>query len=357
MSPTALVVTSVHPADDPRIRYKSIGTLVEDGWVVTYACSEPGPQDESDVVVRHLSGSRLARSLHALWIMVRTRSDVMVIHDPELLIGAVPIAMIRRKVSVVFDLHENLPAQLRTRTETPALLRRATSSMAALVLRLAEQVVTITLAEPGYQSLFRRQHPVFENLPISGTLPMRTPGASGVVYVGDVTRERGALLLLEAVGRLDDVPLILIGRCRPDLIEELTTMADRLDVDLSMPGYLPYGEAWELASSSLVGVSPLMALPNYRQSLPTKIYEYRSVGLVAVASDLPGSLQAVEGSTVARTFRAGSVDDLAGVLGDVLADELLHRRAIEEAAAVRVASSWDAEGFAAFYRSLLTSNR
>lgn len=289
--------------------------------------------------------------------MLRTRHDVTTIHDPELLAGAFLVAMLRGKRAIVFDVHENLPAQLRTRAGTPAFLRRVSSLLAVFALRLAERVMTVTLAEPGYADLFRRRHPVFENLPVPGVLPVRAPDATGVVYVGDVTRQRGAVLLLEAVARLDDVPLTLIGRCRSELAEELASTARRLGVHLSMPGYLPYDEAWQLASSSLVGVSPLLDLPNYRNSLPTKIYEYRSVGLVAVASDLSGSLEAAEGSTVVRTFTAGSVMELAGVLSEVLSDELLQRRAVEEAKTVRASSAWDAEAFAGFYRSLLTSIR
>ncbi len=357
MNPTALVVTSVHPADDPRIRYKSIEALIEDGWDVTYVCRAPGPTHRDGLRVRLLEGSRVARSLRAIWIMLRVRRDLTIIHDPELLPGALVVAMFRGRTSVVFDVHENLPAQLRTREGMPAPVRRLMSLLAAVSLRVAERAMTITLAEPGYGGLFRSRHPIFENLPVSGALPMRSPGASGVVYVGDITRQRGAALLVEAVGRLDDVPLTLIGRCRPDFAEELASMAERLGIDLSMPGYLPYDEAWELASRSLVGVSPLLDLPNYRNSLPTKIYEYRSVGLVAVASDLSGSLRAVEGSTVVRTFTAGSVAELAGVLFEVLSDELLQRRAVEEAKTVRASSSWDAEAFAGFYRSLLTSIR
>ena len=357
MSPSALVVTSVHPADDPRIRHKSIDTLVDDGWTVTYACPDPGPQDSVRMRVLLLTGSRLARSFQALWAMFRIRTDVVAIHDPELLLGAVPLAMMRGKATVVFDLHENLPAQLRTRSGTPLLLRRLTSLLAATVLKIAERVMTITLAERGYLRLFRREHPVFENLPVSQTLPIRTPDASGVVYVGDITRERGAVLLLEAVARVPDVALTLIGRCQRELAEELEARARDLDVDLTLPGFLAYGEAWELASSSLVGVSPLLDLPNYRYSLPTKIYEYRSVGLVAVASDLPGSASAVDGSAAARTFKAGSVDDLARVLQEVLTDEVLHQHAVEEAPGVRAASRWDSRGFGAFYRSLLTSSR
>jgi glycosyltransferase involved in cell wall biosynthesis len=354
VSPTVSIFTSVHPPDDPRIREKSLGTLLARGWQVTYVCQAPGPTTSNGITVRRLSGGRVARSAKAIWNILTSKSDVVVVHDPELLVGAIPAGWIRGKNRVVFDVHENIPGQMRTRSSTPKLLRRPTAWLAKAVLRVAESAVTLTLAEPAYRSLFRHDQPVFENLPVAGALPIRSDHARGIVYVGDITSARGAMVLVDAVGMLGiDQPLTLIGRCESRLREELEAAAQEHGVELVMPGYLSYTQAWRLAAQSLIGVSPLNDLPNYRNSLPTKIVEYRSVGLVSVVSDLPASLHAIGGSTAARSFVAGDPADLARVLSEVLSKPDAGLAALGEVGDVRATHLWPADRFDDFYRSLL----
>jgi glycosyltransferase involved in cell wall biosynthesis len=311
----------------------------------------------SGVAVVTISGSRIVRSLKAVVKMVKLRSDVTVVHDPELLVGALPLAFLRGKRSVVFDLHENLPAQLGSRVRTPRVVQRMLASSAAAALRLVERFMTVTLAEASYANLFRQSHEVFENLPVAGSLPVRSATASGTVYVGDVTRERGVAQLVEAMGSMEDRTLTIIGRCSPEFARELDAIAAAADVDLTVAGFLPYSLAWRLASDSLIGVSPLLDRPNYRNSLPTKIYEYRSVGLVVVASNLPGTLAAISGSEAASTYEAGSVEGLASALVEAEGDAARAAAAIGESSAVRNDVNWDAGRFAAFYASLVASDQ
>lgn len=357
MSHSALIVTSVHPPDDPRIRIKTAGTLADAGWDVTFVCRSPGPSRVDEMTVRSLDGPRIARTVKAVWVMFGSKADVVVVHDPELLVGAIPLAVVRGRNRVVFDLHEDLPRQLSTRSATPPWLRQLSSSMATAILRMTERVMTITLAEPQYGRVFAGEHVVFRNLPVPGSLPTRKADAEGVVYVGDVTRERGALLLVAAAGAADAGPLTLIGRCGSGLRRELEALASDSGVEIRMPGFLPYEEAWNLASRCLVGVSPLLDLPNYRDSLPTKVLEYRSVGLITIASDLPGGNDAMAGSDVARSFRAGSVEALTSAIRGALADPDAPRRALAESHEVRASWKWDRDRFIAFYGELVRSAR
>jgi glycosyltransferase involved in cell wall biosynthesis len=351
---SSTVVTSVHTADDPRIRYKTVGTLVDAGWDVTYVSSAPGPSDDHGFRSIVLSGTRIGRTLSAIRTMFSSNSDVTVVHDPELLPAAIALARMRGRNRVVFDLHEDLPRQLLTRRATPRPLRRVSAVASLWALRIAERSLIVTLAEPNYAWLFDREHPVFENLPIDRTLPKRRPRASGVVYVGDITTQRGVPLLVEAVGQLDGVRLTLVGRCPRKLEAELRSRAESLGVRLEMTGFLPYGEAWDIAADHLVGVSPLLDLPNYRLSLPTKIDEYRSLGLVAVVSDLPGSIGAIDDSEAALSFTAGDADALAWALDTALGDQERQLTAMREAPVVRATRVWEAERFADFHASLVT---
>lgn len=353
MTRSATIVTSVHHPDDPRIRHRTAQTLVDAGWAVTYVAPLPGPASAEAFTVSGLRGPRFRRSAQASAHIVRSKSDVVVVNDPELLPAAIVAGVLRGSERVVFDLHEDLPAQLATRRATPGFLRRPSAALSRWLLRIAERTVTITLAEPQYERLFRDPHPVFENRPVADSLPKRAESARGIVYVGDVTIDRGARLLVEAaMGLAEEVDVTFIGRCAPTLIHELDALASDSAVQIEFTGFLAYDEAWERARHALVGVSPLLDRPNYRESLPTKLDEYRSVGLITVASALPGSVRAVADSGAVLTFEPGNVHALTAVLERALEDQDLAVLALIESDAVRGNHRFDAERFVDFYETL-----
>lgn len=356
MTRSITIATSVHPPDDPRIRVKSIATLVDAGWEVTYVCQAPGPVDTTGFEVVLLDGPRSRRTLEASRTIFALDADVTVVHDPELVPAAIALGGMRGRNRVVFDLHEDLPRQLMTRKASSPMMRRPSAVFSMWMLKAAERALTVTLAEPNYSWMFADDHEVFENLPIAEGLPFRSEEAAGVVYVGDITSDRGIPLLVEAMSQVPGVPLTLIGRCSPSLADQLEASAEAGGVPLTMTGFLPYPEAWALAASHRVGVSPLLDRPNYRASLPTKIDEYRAVGLIAITSDLPGSLPAIEGSAAAASFTASDPESLAAELRSALDDSGRLAAATTEAAEVRRSRAWDGERFADFYASLVTAS-
>ena len=186
-----LVVSSVHPPDDPRIRAKLVETLAPVA-AVRYATTAPGPVAADGIEIVALEGRRLRRSLTASWLILRGGYDVASVHDPELLPAAVLAGLLRRHV--VFDLHENLPATMGQKRRIPKPLRGVATWVVTGLLRLADRLLPITLAEESYRSLFAREHPVFPNFLAIGDVPITDPAErSGVVYLGDVTEERGLL--------------------------------------------------------------------------------------------------------------------------------------------------------------------
>ena len=191
MRPTALVVTTVHWPDDTRIRERLIRTLTSE-FDVVYAARAPGPSDRSDIRVIELGGGRLIRNLRALRLALQSWWDVLVLHDPETLPAGLISRFLRRK-PVVFDVHEDVPATAMSRAWVPDLLRKPLSAFLGRLLLTAEKHLEVTLAESGYERLFRGEHAVFANHPDTSDYPDLVPaGDGGAIYVGDVTLDRGA---------------------------------------------------------------------------------------------------------------------------------------------------------------------
>ncbi len=349
MTRQLLVVSSVHPADDPRIRFKYLPTLAVD-FDVVYATKAPAPSRHDAVRWHRLRGGRVARWLQSLRLMLTTDADVLVFHDPELIPAGV-ITALSRRTPVVFDLHENLPAQMRTRSSLPVVVRQPLSYVARLSLKLADRTLHVTLAESGYRSLFDSSRPVFPNLPMEGSLPEVSDLArEGVVYVGDITRQRGAMTLLEAAAVAEIGPVVYVGRCEPTLRRGLLERAAELGVDIDLVLWKPYREAMEIAGAAVVGVSPLHDTPNYRDSLPTKTLEYLAMGTPVIASDLPGTADVIRELPGVRLVPPGDVAELAAALRT--APAALGAEASAGAADIRDRYKWPEDDVREFYASL-----
>ncbi|MEA3501528.1 MAG: glycosyltransferase, partial [Actinomycetota bacterium] len=345
-----LVVTTVHPAEDPRIREKHIRTLSSE-FDVIFATKAPPPTDRTGLDWRILSGGRVARWLAALKLMLTTRADAIAIHDPELILAAVTTRLIRG-IPIVFDLHENFPAQILTKASVPRMLRRPLAGMARFWLSAAERSLAVSLAEDGYRSLFCWEHPVFPNYPDMAFLPEPDQDQrTGVVYVGDVTEQRGALTLLDAAASAGVGPVVYVGRCGDALRQRLVKRADASGVEIEILGWRSHAEAMTIAGHALVGVSPLHDTPNYRNSLPTKTLEYLAMGTPVIASDLPGTSSIVGSLPGVRLVPAGDTEALARALESI--DNALVEEAVEGAADVRSRFQWPTDEVRAFYASLL----
>ena len=350
MTPRLLVVTSVHPSDDPRIREKHIRTLAG-AFDVTYASKPPGPSDQTGLRWRSLRGGRIRRWLAALRLMLTARADVIAFHDPELIPAGILARLIRR-IPVVFDLHENVPAQMLTKASLPRLLRFPLSVATRFWITWADRTLDVTLAEDGYRSLFRSSPPTFANYPDTGSFPEPTTGPrSGIIYVGDVTEQRGATTLLEAAAASRETTITYVGRCSEPLQSRLLGRSSELGVEARLLGWKPHPEAMAIAASARVGVSPLHDVPNYRHSLPTKTLEYLALGTPVVASDLPGTGSIIGALPGVRLVPPGDVEALSAAIDSV--EEDMAGAALAGAAEVRRRFQWPAAAVTDFYLSLV----
>jgi glycosyltransferase involved in cell wall biosynthesis len=333
------------------VRERTVRSLAT-AFDVRYASPPPPPASGGDHEWVGLAGGRLRRGWRAFREMLRRDLAVVSVHDPELIPAAL-IARLVRRVPVVVDVHEDVPAQILDKRWVPRPLRRPLAWFAHRFLRLAERWCAVTLAEEGYRHLFRREHPVFPNYPAAGSLPPLARDAGYLVYVGDVTEERGALDMVEAVGAMDRPrPLLLVGRCPAELAGRLATRAEELGLEVELAGPLPHRAAMERAAGASAGLCLLRPLPNYLHSLPTKVIEYLSMGLPVVATDLPGTRRAVAGLAGVTLVAPPDSAAAGAALDSVVHDGRARATTEAQAPDLRKQMVWPSAAAAALYRQV-----
>lgn len=319
-----LVMTVAHPPEDARIRHREIRALLDYGHQITYAAPfrafGSGPMPEAPglrpVDLRRARGAphrRVLPVLGATWVALHetAQHDVVLVHDPELLpvLAALKLTQwLRRRPSIlVWDVHEDLAAQV-LMLRLPSCLKRVATTLMHAAESMAEGAFHLLLAETAYQERFRRQHPVVPNSVRVPNAPCQPAEVEPrVVYVGALTRERGSAELIATAERLPSVTVEVIGNAKPDVDTELRVAMRRLP-NLRYLGFVPNSEALERLPGALAGLSLLHDQPNYAHSQPTKIMEYMAHGVPVISTPNEASRKMVTAADAGAVIGYGDVD-------------------------------------------------
>ncbi|HEY6685798.1 MAG TPA: glycosyl transferase, partial [Propionibacteriaceae bacterium] len=98
--------------------------------------------------------------------------DVVLVHDPELVLAAAGLRM----KNLIWDVHEDPAAALQVKSWMPKVLRRPVAAAWRRAERVVERQHHLLLAEHSYQGRFRRSHAVVAN---SVAVPTQAGQAGG----------------------------------------------------------------------------------------------------------------------------------------------------------------------------------
>jgi len=291
-------LTSVHVVVDTRILHKEAASLAAAGHEVVLVAAA-----EQEVILRGVRVRPIRRARGRLGRMVGTalrvlraaraeRADVYHFHDPELIPAGLCLKLAGSRV--VYDVHDDLPAAVLSKSWIrPGLRRLVARVVAALESAAARQFDAVVVANPAHGHRFPAARTVaVRNLPDLAEFPCAPAAAereSAVVYVGDLTRARGAMEMVEAMALLPDscpARLWLGGRfSEPGLERACRALASWSRVDFL--GWLDRAAVADRLHRASVGLVLLQPVPHYQANYPVKLFEYMAAGLPVVASDLP----------------------------------------------------------------------
>lgn len=235
---------------------------------------------------------------------VLENGDLYHLHDPELLLWA--NLLNRTGAPVVFDMHEDLPLQVRGKVWIPKFFRPLISNLVKMFERNFIHNRPVVMAEKSYSSSRPWLNSWVEvlNFPKLDWLAhlqqeSPIPSIPRVGYIGAVTKGRGSFRMIEALGELKRNGLSLqfdcIGSITPSHRDSLLELVKRNDLDnVFLPGFMRPEEGWARIAGCQVGLAVLQPLPNYLESYPTKMFEYMAMGIPVIVSNFPLYRQIVD---------------------------------------------------------------
>jgi|TARA_R100000049_G_C1954646_1_gene106635 hypothetical protein len=294
--------TTVHPREDSRIRSKEVASLagVHDDVVLLV---QDGLGDEFDkkggyrVIDTGPRLRRISRMTVGAWRMIRAvtklKPQVAHFHDPELLPWAVLLKL--WGIKVVYDVHEDMPEQVKHNPGLPALAQKALPPLVRTVEWFGGRavdglvVVTPTIADrfPKQKTALVRNFPMLEELHTPGAIPMAERPLE-FAYVGYISEVRNIFGMMQAVDCLADpaARLRLVGSFA---IEETERAA------LAMPewsrvnydGWASREQVAHILANVRAGLVLLKPVEHETLTLPIKLFEYMAAGVPVISSNFP----------------------------------------------------------------------
>lgn len=366
-----VILTSSHPAFDTRIFQKEARALAKAGFEVLLIVPHSGDELVDGVQIRAVarSSSRLGRwilaPIRVLRAALRERGDVYHFHDPELIPAGLVLRLAGRRV--IYDVHEDLPRDLKGKAYIPRFLRGPLAGLVGVVQQLAARAFNlVVLARDDIRAAFRG-HPrveVVSNYPSrsladSGAQPgtAMSGGPIRIAYVGGMSPVRGIRECVEALAALPpgSASLDLYGRLAPaDYAEAIRGLPSFAAVTLH--GVIPYDQVPRVLARADIGIVCFLPEPNNINSGPTKLFEYMICALPVIASDFPEWRAIIDGAGCGTCVDPSDPADIArGILA--LGTDRDRLRAMGERGRVAVLEryNWEteAERLLARYRELL----
>lgn len=290
-------LTSAHPRYDPRIYIKQCRTLAAHGYSVTLVVADD-KGDEFRDGVHIVDAGRLPGRLKRIFVTARRvldkalalDADIYHLHDPELI--PIGLKLKRLNKTVVFDSHEDVPRQILGKPYLGTVSRRLLSAAFSRFQRYAcARFDGIVAATPFIRQTFLKINPNtidINNFPMIGELEGDVPWADkqpAVCYVGGIAAARGIRELVQA-------STLLRSGARLNLVGEFSEPAVEAEVKahpgwvrVHQHGFLDRAGVRDVMSHSVAGLVTLLPLPNYLDSLPTKMFEYMAAGIPVIASN------------------------------------------------------------------------
>lgn len=317
-------LTSVHHRNDTRIFIKEIPALVHSGYEVIAVVADGKGYEKRQGFEIFDAGAESSR-LRRIYISARNvyrkaieiNADVYHFHDPELIPAGKKL--LRKGKKVIYDVHEDVPRDIVSKDWIPKFLRSAVAGLfERYENRAASRFNCIITTTPMIYFRFQKlkgKTVNINNFPIKdelNTLTSEVMKERIVTYIGEITRIRGAMEMITAMGFVNG-KLYLAGPYESETFRfELQKLKGWEKVKEF--GFINRLQAKEILGQSSAGLVIFHPEPNHINAQPNKIFEYMSAGIPVIGSDFPLWREIIEGNQAGMCVNPLNPEAIAQVI-------------------------------------------
>ncbi len=296
-------LTTVHHPYDPRIYYKQCMSLHEAGYdVILIAKSASEKKDLNSKKITHIPlkeyQNRIKRmifgSIDIFKKAKKQNAKIYVFHDPELLL--VGWLLKRRHNIVIYDIHEDYVTSILQKKYLPKMIRKAIAKLYRMIEILLIKRMELSLAEKYYQEIYKNGTCIL-NYPLIAEYKHINSSDNNVIenkllYTGNVTKDRGAIIQAEIPKFINYVDVYFIGMCSKELAETMYEVAGNRKDQIIIEGIDRFIEKEQMEKTyaehrSIAGIALFPPTDHYKKKELTKFFEYMNAGLPILCSNFP----------------------------------------------------------------------
>lgn len=268
-------------------------------------------------------------NLRLFFVLLFKKCDVLLANDLDTLLANYMASKFKRKCELVYDSHEYF-------TEVPELVNRP--KVQKIWLRIERFIfpkltkiytVNASIAKI-YSETYQKNIKVVrnisprwnpENIPSKEALGIPTNLPLIIIQGAGINIDRGAEEAVEAMLEIDAV-LMIVGD--GDVVPQLKSRVTELGLEKKVLffGKRPYAELMQFTYHADIGLTLDKATnPNYKFSLPNKVFDYMHAGTVIVATDLVEVSNVVQSHNIGVILKEFSVESLRKTICELLRSE------------------------------------
>jgi len=305
------ILTTVHPLFDSRIFHREAKTLVRAEYKVSLIAQHDKEEIVDGVKIVPLSkpNNRFERMTKVVWklfrLALKEEADIYHFHDPEIIPVGLLLKLLTR-AKIIYDIHEDIPAQILTKEWIPSYMRTFVGGLFNHMQKICSLFFdAIIVAGNDIAKHFPfcekinvvRNFPSLEivkNLNLSKEKEKREQII--LIYIGVIAKDRGIQQMVEAIHLIkSNIKLMLVGSfCDSVFCEYIKEIAGG---KVEFVGQVPHERVFKYLSVADIGLILFHDTPNNITAIKgrnRKIFEYMTMGLPIVASNLEGWREAIE---------------------------------------------------------------
>ncbi len=255
--------SSVHKRGDQRILYKECVSLLNAGYDVSLIVADGGGNDIAngikvyDVGKEKKRTQRFTRTQKKIFsIALELDCDVYHFHDPELLFTGLKLK--RKGKKVIWDMHENLPADIMQKGYIPLFIRKLITAVFKKIEKYTVKRIDGVICTRD--SVLHRLNGLNDNLALVNNFPLidyeveiNDREERTICFAGTISPNYQHKEIIQAIEQIDNVKYLLAGSISERHLSQLKALPGWKKVEYL--GVLPFEEVKSLFARSSIGVA------------------------------------------------------------------------------------------------------